>query len=364
MLSPQTKRYLYRSIPFFSVWIFFGLIYIAIEYGILGNSTHYPSTNNAYNLRNNLLYVFPACFLMGLLQAYSELHLFKSRFSKIALWLKILLKLVIYMAVIILFILLLSVINALDIYDDGLFSKNVKNDILSFVNDFAFWSVILYTGFGAFIALLISEMSSYLGNGVFYSFLFGRYHQPNEEMRIFMFLDMKSSTTIAEKLGHKAYFNLIKQYYSDMTDAIIKTKGEVYQYVGDEIVITWLKQNGLENNNCVECFFAIEGAITQMKSFYLEKYNLIPEFKAGIHMGHVTTGEIGILKKDIIYTGDVLNTTARIQSLCNTYDSKIIVSERLKNSLKNNGSINFKKIEDLTLRGKTSSISLYSLKKA
>ena len=73
-----------------------------------------------------------------------------------------------------------------------------------------------------------------------------------------MFLDMKSSTTIAESLGHVKYFEMLKEYYSDLSDPIIKYSGEIYQYVGDEIVVSWKLKNGLQNNNCIQCFFAMK----------------------------------------------------------------------------------------------------------
>ena len=97
------------------------------------------------------------------------------------------------------------------------------------------------------------------------------------------------------------------------------------------------------------------------KESYLEKFGVIPEFKAGYHIGEVTSGEIGILKKDIIYTGDVLNTTARLQAQCNRYNAKALISGQLLEELQMEDSISYSKIGELTLRGKTELISLYSL---
>jgi adenylate cyclase len=42
-------------------------------------------------------------------------------------------------------------------------------------------------------------------------------------------------------------------------------------------------------------------------------------FKAGLYFGKVVSAQIGDLKREIVYNGDVLNTTARIQAECNTY---------------------------------------------
>ncbi|MGR3301112.1 MAG: hypothetical protein ACUZ8I_01275 [Candidatus Scalindua sp.] len=52
-----------------------------------------------------------------------------------------------------------------------------------------------------------------------------------------MFLDLKSSTTIAEEIGHRRYFEFISDFIADVTTPILNNHGEIYQYVGDEIVI-------------------------------------------------------------------------------------------------------------------------------
>jgi adenylate cyclase len=147
----------------------------------------------------------------------------------------------------------------------------------------------------------------------------GKYHHPVEEERIFMFLDMKSSTTIAESLGHVKYFQMLKEYFFDLSVAVIDYAGIIYQYAGDEMIISWKLKDGLKNNNSIACFFAMKRAMEIQTVKYKRQFGVVPEFKAGLHCGMVTAGEIGSLKKEIIFTGDVLNTSARIQGLCNYY---------------------------------------------
>ena len=77
-----------------------------------------------------------------------------------------------------------------------------------------------------------------------------------------------------------------------------------------------------------------------------------------MHWGSVTTGEIGELKKEIVFTGDVLNTTSRIQMLCNEYDAQLLVSQQLLAllTLKDHYIVNI--IEEIHLRGKNRKISI------
>ena len=63
----------------------------------------------------------------------------------------------------------------------------------------------------------------------------------------------------------------------------------------------------------------------------LKKYGVVPEFKVGYHFGPIMVGEIGQIKRDIAFSGDVLNTTSRIQSLCNELGVEILASKEFAN---------------------------------
>jgi len=213
------------------------------------------------------------------------------------------------------------------------------------------------------VMLFFSEVSDNLGQGVLKNFLIGRYHQAREEERIFMFLDMKSSTTIAEKLGHVRYYQLLNEYYADITEAIIQTSGQIYQYVGDEVVVSWKLKDGINGNNCLRCFFTIKDIFSDRSEEYIREFGLVPGFKAGIHYGKVTTGEIGVVKKEIIFTGDVLNTTARIQSICNAHEVDILISNDLLFKLNTGDEYTLKEIGKCELKGKDKKIDILSIKR-
>ncbi|MBT8386226.1 MAG: adenylate/guanylate cyclase domain-containing protein [Ignavibacteria bacterium] len=331
-----------------------------LEFGILGYLDHYPSTGNSYSFANNLRFTIIACGIVGIVQGSIEILWLRKRFTQMALWAKITLKTIFYLLFIIIFLALLSMFNSLLNFSGGDWNKAIS-DMGRFIGNFAFWSVILYIAATLFTALFFSEINQYLGDGVLLNFLFGKYHRPKEETRIFMFLDIKSSTTIAEELGHQKYFELLKAYYADMTLPILESHGQIYQYVGDEIVVSWTKKDGMYKNNCIRCFSEIQAAIARRSGFYNKTFGRVPEFKAGYHIGEVTTGEIGVIKKDIIYTGDVLNTTARIQAECNTHSALALISGELLGNLQKEQAVSFRKIGEMTLRGKTEAISMYSI---
>lgn len=226
---------------------------------------------------------------------------------------------------------------------------------LDSLRTYLFWFfVVLVTN----ITLLVNEK---YGPGVFRDFLLGRYFRPRREERIFMFLDLRGSTTLAEILGEERYFLFIQELFRDVTPAILKQKGQIYQYVGDEIVISWSLKSGLEEGRCVACFLDIQKILHQHATHYQQKYGIRPEFKAGLHYGHVMAGEVGVVKREIAFSGDVLNTTARIQSKCNELGVNILLSEQLVHALPAAFQKMAKMLGALSLRGKTSQVVVYTI---
>jgi len=225
------------------------------------------------------------------------------------------------------------------------------------LSDYVFWLLVVL---GTLIVLLVNDK---YGPGVFWDFLLGKYFHPKREERIFMFIDLRSSTTIAEKLGEQRYFNFLKDTYTHATASILDSKGEIYLYVGDEIVISWKMHEGVDNANCLNCFFEIQKALMLKAAYYKENYDgMVPEFKAGLHYGFVMAGEIGVVKRDIAFSGDVLNTAARIQQKCNDLGVNILLSNYLLDKLSLHPD-NFepKNMGEMELRGKEQKVMLYTL---
>ncbi len=216
---------------------------------------------------------------------------------------------------------------------------------------------------GLVVALtqLFLQVDNKFGSGILFNFIKGRYRKPRKEERIFMFVDIKSSTQIAEILGNQLYHEFLKDFFAHTTNAIIFNKGQIYQYVGDEVVISWPLENKDENSRCISCFFDMKGSIQKRSSYYLEKYGVVPEFKAGIHTGEVIAGEIGIIKRDITYSGDVLNTTARIQSQCNALKSLLLISNLVRNKIDLNPLFDVTSVGEIALRGKGTTVELFDV---
>src|SRR4030095_15480535 len=182
-----------------------------------------------------------------------------------------------------------------------------------------FLSVVVAVGFG--------QINNLHKKGELLNYVLGRYHRPREVDRIFCFIDLKNSTSIAEKLGHLKFAMFLRDYYSDISEALRRTAAQVYQYVGDEIVLSWSFADGLRDNNLFNCFFFMKKNMEGAKQKYIDRYGVNPEFRAGLHGGKVIVTWVGELKKEIVYIGDTLNTTSRIQEDCKRLQKDFLVSE-------------------------------------
>ena len=95
---------------------------------------------------------------------------------------------------------------------------------------------------------------------------------------------------------------------------------------------------------------------------YLSRYGLFPEFKGAIHKGNVILTSVGKLKKELVYHGDVLNTTSRIEGKCNELKEKLLISEDLLQSIILDKHYTVEKKDEIELRGKANKLSLYGVK--
>jgi adenylate cyclase len=224
--------------------------------------------------------------------------------------------------------------------------------------------VVIIVFFTLLISLffnLILFFQRMIGVDVLRSFLTGKYHKPREEERIFMFLDLISSTEIAEKIGSLKFHNFLNEVFYDITSAILNAGGEIYKYVGDEIIVNWKKEVGLKNNNCIEMFFEVKHTLKQNASKYHSRYNVLPNFRAGLHIGNVIVGELGDYKREISFLGDTVNTAARIQDMSKKEKKGLIVSEKILKQLSLPQKYYKEYLGPIELRGKSEKVELYHI---
>ena len=265
-----------------------------------------------------------------------------------------------YQGLLIIILVFLSIWITRNIIDGLLLMQNGKGfQFLVDASDFrnlSFWMLIVMLTYFFF------QMGNKFGPGKIFKIFLGRYNLPQREERVFMFLDLKSSTAIAEQLGELKYHHFLKEVFADLTNPILDHRGEIYQYVGDEIVLSWDLGKSGNRAKYLDCFCAIQELVDQQESKYLKKYGFKPQFKAGAHCGNVIAGEVGVIRRDITYSGDVLNTAARIQSLCNELKSSLLVSKDLFTmNHSDHSAIRFEQKGEMVLKGKLMPMELFGV---
>ncbi len=208
---------------------------------------------------------------------------------------------------------------------------------------------------------LILQINRKFGYGEFVSMITGKYHKPRKERRIFMFLDMKDSTGNAERLGHYNYSRLIQSCIHDLTDLIIRYKAQVYQYVGDEVVLTWPTKKGMQDLNFINLYYAFEQRLDDKRDYYEKQYHFLPEFKAGVDEGIITVTEVGDIKREIAYHGEVLHTAARLEKMCNRLGKKVLITQKINVNLQAVNGYGKELMGEFQLRGKEHKEKVYGI---
>jgi adenylate cyclase len=362
-VSPALSRNLFKIITFGVLWSLGGLMFTLLEFGVIGDLDYYPSTGVSYDVSNNIITTPIISFFGGALLMIADILVINKRIMRKSFLTRITIKAVFFFFIILITTLISAIIGTSITLNRPPFDAEVMDSLAKFFGNFAFWSIQIYAGFVTILYLFIVEVSETLGYKVFWNFFTGRYQKSKVEERIFMFMDLKNSTAIAEQLGHEKYFEFLNQFFEDIGKSILNSWGAIYQYVGDEVVVHWDKGKALQS---LQCFQAIREKNLKNAKLYKSSYGVIPEFRAGIHGGQAAIGEVGSIKKDILYIGDVLNTASRIQVLCKTLDVELLVSEYVVEQVKQtkNKQFRFNDQGITELRGKEKQVRLFTVETA
>jgi adenylate cyclase len=319
----------------------------------LGHSLVYNLIDDSLLLREALV------FGLSVVVAYLLVFVLKKVFRSYSMWFALLTKSIILIVVAIFISFLVHVT-----YSVASGKADLPHALNNFWNDamHTYWLVQKVTYWLALLIItqIIIEVHDKYSPGVFFDILLGKYLTPKVEQRIVMFLDLKDSTPIAEKLGNIPYFKFIREFIYQISIALIEHDGIIYQYVGDEIVVSWYF-NERNTKKCMASLIEARRNLQKRGEHFRRRYGVSPEFRVGIHAGEVTVGEIGVIKKDLAMSGDTMNTTARIRTACSELNQKFIVSKAFIDH------IDLKEWQSeslglVDLKGKNNSIELFALK--
>src|ERR1700722_2072583 len=193
------------------------------------------------------------------------------------------------------------------------FSRNFWSSFISA----AVISVLMNLGFG---------IANIIGPRAFLNFVSGRYHSPVEENRFVLFVDIAGSTGLAERLGGVVIHRLLDRTFRLLTEAVVDYRGEVLNYVGDEMIVTWREIDGAIDCRPLHCFVAMRDELARASSQLDREFGAVPRIRGSLHFGPVIVGEIGDVKRAIVFNGDVMNTAARLEELSRNVEGGFLAS--------------------------------------
>lgn len=153
----------------------------------------------------------------------------------------------------------------------------------------------------------------------------------------------------------------LNHVFALIADPITDHHGEIYQYVGDEIVITWRVAEGRRAARPLACFHAIQSALADATPWFKEKFDVTPAVRGSLHAGPVVTGEVGVNRRSIVFHGDVMNVSARLEQATRDLGCPFLVSADAVNLLEDKADYHIHSHGPQTLRGRQTPMQVYEV---
>jgi adenylate cyclase len=228
-------------------------------------------------------------------------------------------------------------------------------------SDRMFWITIVYTVALVIAFNLVFEIINIAGRRALLNFIIGRYHTPVEENRFVLFVDIAGSTGLAERLGGVGIHRLLDRIFRLLGLAVVDYRGEVLNYVGDEVIVTWSERGGAVDCRPLRCFVAMRDELSRASSQFEREFGVAPKIRGSLHFGPVIVGEIGDIKRAIVFNGDVMNTAARLEELSRTVEGGFLASRAAMERLGSTPPLAVRDLGQLKIRGRADGIDVFGL---
>jgi class 3 adenylate cyclase len=175
--------------------------------------------------------------------------------------------------------------------------------------------------------------------------------KPEKKELAVLFCDIRNFTNLSEDLEPLDVIEILNPYFAMMNSAIIVNNGELDKIMGDCIMAIFYDADD-----------AMKAAI-EMKTVLFDVTQNINNIKngIGIHYGEVIIGNIGSpWKLDYTVIGDVVNVASRLESLTKQYNVDVIISEQVKEKLKNE--YDLEELDNIAVRGRTKPVKIFQLR--
>jgi class 3 adenylate cyclase len=210
---------------------------------------------------------------------------------------------------------------------------------------------------------LRNRLSRYVGNNLVEKLINSRSGALVETERrevTVLFGDIRSFTTIAERMSAEDVVLMLNQYFSVMVDIIFKNSGLLDKFVGDQMVAVFglVEATGNAPENAIRAAVEMQEATEQIMK-ERKKYNLeYFEIGIGINTGKAIIGNIGSSNRlDYTVIGDCVNVAARLEQMAK--GGEIIIGEQT--FLQNTGYFDIDSRGEVYVKNKKEPVVCYNI---
>jgi adenylate cyclase len=177
-----------------------------------------------------------------------------------------------------------------------------------------------------------------------------------------LFTDIRSFTTISEKMDAQSLVGLLNEYFTEMVGIIMDEHGVVDKYIGDAIMAVF----GAPVSKADDALRAVRAAVKMRAALAHLNERLAARGIAplrtgiGIHTGEVVAGNIGSDRR-LEYTviGDAVNLASRLESNTKELGVNVLVSEDTYNKVKSK--VVGKPVKEITVKGRAQPVMTYEI---
>ena len=180
-----------------------------------------------------------------------------------------------------------------------------------------------------------------------------------------LFCDIRSFTAMSEKMEATEVVSLLNRYFTALGKCIAAHHGIINKYIGDAIMAIFGAPVQSENSakDAFEAALDMRKALAELnKSFEAEGLPVL-RFGIGIHTGPVFAGTIGAENRmEYTVIGDTVNTASRLESLCKTYGTDLLVSGASAAEIAAAGTVQLDFVADAQIRGKEEPMKIFTFR--
>lgn len=184
---------------------------------------------------------------------------------------------------------------------------------------------------------------------------------PVREMRktvTFIFVDLKGSTALGERIDSEALHEVKERYFSTMAAEITRHGGKIEKYIGDAIMAVFGLPRAREDDalRAVRAALGMQQALQQLNVDLIARYGVTLANRTGVNTGEVVASDDPTADQKLA-TGDAVNVTARLEQAAP--ENQIYLGETTYRLVRD--AVEVEAVEPLELKGKAQRVPAYRL---